>query len=107
VALTACNKEDISTNSSMEEQNIELRAVTLGYPDVATYAANVTQQCASGNHENCDLSIDGSHHACIYADHAGINRDGTHHSGSGHHNAATCTDASHNHGGGHHGSGHH
>ncbi|MDR0414863.1 MAG: hypothetical protein LBH84_05545 [Prevotellaceae bacterium] len=110
VALTACNKEDFSTNPSVEEQNIELRAATLGYPDAATYAENVAQQCASDNHENCDLLVNGSHRACTYADHAGINHDGTRHSGSDHHNASTCTDASHNHGGsnkGHHGSGHH
>jgi hypothetical protein len=101
VVCTACSVEDVSTNLPTEEQNIELRAATLGYSDAATYAADVAQQCASGNHENCELSVDGSHRVCTYADHAGTAHNGTPHSGSVHHNAhdsATCTDASHNHG---------
>lgn len=83
MAFVSCDNDD-DHNYGNAEQNLELRAATLGYSDVETYKASVAEQCAAGNHENCDILTDGTHQVCTYNDHSGTNHDGTHHNGSDH-----------------------
>ena len=93
--------QDEDNNLTPNDQNLELRASTLGYTDGNTYKNRVLNQCADGNHENCDILADGTHRVCTNVQHTGIKHDGTHHNGTGHggqfHDPATCTDATHNH----------
>lgn len=93
VSVASCSKSD----NNKVEQNLELRAKSLGYPDVVTYKSNVTQQCVAGNHENCDIYDDQTHRACAYQEHSGTNHDGTHHNGTAHgtHNAGGHSHDSH------------
>lgn len=102
VALTAgfvsCNNDD-DDNFSNAEQDLELRASTLGYSDAASYQENVTEQCELGNHENCDIQTDGTHQVCKYPEHSGTKHDGTHQNGSDH---GTHNGNGHSHGNGKH-----
>jgi hypothetical protein len=82
--LVACNNDDDHDFSSNAEQNLELRAKTLGFSDAEAYKTSVTEQCAAGNHANCDILSNGTHQACAYNDHSGTNHDGTYHNGSDH-----------------------
>lgn len=88
LALTAtfvsCNNDDHEPGFS--DQNIETRAAALGFDNVETYKSSVAEQCAAGNHENCDILNNGTHQVCTYADHSGTKHDGTHHNGSDHGN---------------------
>jgi hypothetical protein len=99
IGFVSCNNDDDHDFSSAE-QNMELRAATLGFSDAEAYKTSVAEQCAAGNHENCDILNDGTHQPCIYSEHAGTRHDGTHHNGTGHgtHDPNTCTDPTHNHG---------
>ncbi len=105
VALTAgfmsCSNDNEPDFSNANE-NLELRASALGYPDVATYQASVAEQCAAGNHENCDILTDGTHRACAHNEHSGTKHDGTHHSGSGHGKHGNNGNSHNSHGGNHH-----
>ncbi|MDR2917251.1 MAG: hypothetical protein LBV74_20855 [Tannerella sp.] len=105
VALTAgfvsCSNDD-DHDFSNADRNLELRASALGYSDVASYQASVAEQCAAGNHENCDIQTDGTHQVCAYNDHSGTKHDGTRHNGSAH-GTHDANGHSHNsHGGNHH-----
>lgn len=93
VAFGACSNSDDNRDLNTDK-NIELRAATLGYPDVATYKAAVVNQCAAGNHENCDILTNGTHQACSHVEHIGIKHDGSHHSGV-HHTTDHHTDGHH------------
>lgn len=84
VSFISCDKDDHDDFGTSAQQDIEERASALGFDDVATYKASVAQQCAAGNHENCDIYNDGTHQACPYYDHSGTNHDGTHHNGTAH-----------------------
>lgn len=102
VTLVSCSQDE-DNNFPQSDQSLELRASTLGYTDGDTYKNTVLNQCAFGNHENCDILADGTHRVCTNTQHSGTKHDGTHHNGVGHngnniHDAATCTDPSHNHG---------
>lgn len=112
ITFSSCSKDE-DHNFDQAEQNVALRASSLGYTDVATYEESVTQQCAEGNHENCDIQTNGEHQACTYPEHAGMNHDGTDHNGTDHgmHDANGHSHSSHgsgnhnngeNHTGGHH-----
>lgn len=109
VAFASCSKDD-DHDLSNATQNVELRASTLGFSDANAYKASVAEQCAAGNHENCDIQNDGTHKVCAYSEHAGTNHDGTHHNGTDHgtHDANGHSHNSHgnddngNHGGSHH-----
>ncbi len=81
--LTSCSKDD-DHNVDNTAQDVELRAQSLGFADANAYKSSVAEQCAAGNHENCDILTDGTHRACGYADHAGKNHDGTEHNGTDH-----------------------
>jgi hypothetical protein len=70
VGFVSCDNDDDHDFSSAD-QNIELRAATLGYEDVASYQASVAEQCAAGNHENCDIQNNGTHNVCAYTEHSG------------------------------------
>jgi hypothetical protein len=85
----SCNKhnEDVLVD---EQANVAIRAQTLGFTDVAAYETYVAQQCANGNHSNCDISTAGTHYACAHTEHQGVKHDGTHHNGTAH-NAHNCT----------------
>ena len=83
VAFASCSKDD-DHDFNDASQNMELRASTLGFSDANAYKASVAEQCAAGNHENCDILNDGTHQACAYSEHAGANHDGTHHNGTDH-----------------------
>lgn len=83
VGFVSCNNDD-NHDFSNASQNIELRAASLGYKDVASYKASVAQKCAAGNHENCDIHSNGTHKVCAYTEHSGTKHDGTHHNGSDH-----------------------
>ncbi|MEN9920051.1 MAG: hypothetical protein RL662_2487 [Bacteroidota bacterium] len=101
VVFMSCGKDDnhdiVSTGHSIED-----RARSLGFSDANAYTASVAQQCAIGNHENCDILNNGIHQVCGNAEHLGNKHDGTHHNGMNHgaDDALNCTDTSHNHGGG-------
>ncbi len=109
VAFASCSKDD-DHDFNDASQNMELRASTLGFSDANAYKASVAEQCAAGNHENCDILNDGTHQACAYSEHAGANHDGTHHNGTDHgtHDANGHSHNSHgnddngNHNGSHH-----
>ena len=102
VTFVSCSQDE-DNNFPQGDQSLETRAATLGYTDGDTYKNTVLNQCAAGNHENCDILADGTHRVCTNAQHSGTKQNGTHHNGTGHggsntHDPATCTDASHNHG---------
>ncbi len=82
MVFVSCNKDDHNFNNT--EQNLELRAKTLGYSDINSYQDSVAIQCASGIHENCDIQTDGTHNVCGYVNHSGTRHDGSHHNGSNH-----------------------
>ncbi len=82
VGFVSCNDDDHDYKT--DDQNIELRAKTLGYTDAVTYKQSVATQCEAGNHENCDIQNDGSHNVCAYAEHSGMKHDGTDHKGNAH-----------------------
>ncbi|MDH6304154.1 hypothetical protein M2459_000882 [Parabacteroides sp. PF5-5] len=84
VAFVSCNNENQDDIDTLEKEDIETRAAALGFEDVAAYKACVAEQCAAGNHENCDICEDGTHEACPYFEHSGKKHDGTHHNGSNH-----------------------
>jgi hypothetical protein len=124
--FTACENDDVINRNLNEvepdiktvtesetktENELSLRALSLGYSDTTSYTASTWQKCLANNHTNCDVLADGSHQPCIHASHSGTRHDGTpyngtggginnHHSGNTNntHDIATCTDASHNHG---------
>ena len=75
--FASCDKNDHDDFGTSAKQDIEVRADALGFDDVAAYKASVAEQCAAGNHENCDTYKDGTHEACAYSDHSGKNHDGT------------------------------
>ncbi|NDV59741.1 hypothetical protein [Bacteroides sp. 519] len=79
--FTSCSNDHDNNNT---EPNLELRAAMLGYTDVDAYKRSVAEQCAAGNHENCDIQNDGTHQVCAYEDHSGTKHDGSHHNGSDH-----------------------
>lgn len=83
VGFTSCSKDD-NHDFDNDQQNLELRAASLGYSDVNAYKTSVAEQCAAGNHENCDALNDGTHQACAYQDHSGTKHDGSQHNGSDH-----------------------
>lgn len=102
VTFVSCSQDE-DNNFPQGDQSLETRASTLGYTDGDTYKNTVLNQCAAGNHENCDILADGTHRVCTNAQHSGTKQNGTHHNGTGHsgsntHDPATCTDTSHNHG---------
>lgn len=78
----SCSNDD--HDNPTIKSNIEERAAALGFDDVASYKTSVAEECANGNHENCDTFSNGTHEACAYKDHSGTNHDGTHHNGSDH-----------------------
>ena len=84
LSFAACSNDDHDDFGTTSQQDIAARATALGFDDVAAYQASVAEQCAAGNHENCDIYNDGTHSACAYSDHSGTNHDGTHHNGSDH-----------------------
>lgn len=86
VSFAACSNDNNDDSGTSSEPNIEARAAALGFEDANAYKASVAEQCAAGNHENCDINSDGTHQACAYADHSGKKHDGTHHNGSNHSN---------------------
>lgn len=93
VTLVSCSNDDHDFNS--DEQNMELRAAALGFSDVDSYKASVSQQCTAGDHENCDILNNGTHQACAYKEHSGTKHDGSHHNGSNH---GTHDENGHSHG---------
>lgn len=97
VGFTSCNKDD-NHDFYNDKQNLELRAASLGYSDVNAYKTSVAEQCAAGNHENCDVLNDGTHQACAYQDHSGKKHDGSNHNGSDHgsHDANGHSHGNHN-----------
>lgn len=99
VTFISCSQDD--DNLTNVDTNLELRASTLGYSYGDNYKNSVLNQCAAGNHENCDILADGTHRICTNSQHSGTKHDGTHHNGTGHggnsHDPNTCTDATHNH----------
>lgn len=99
VTFIACSSDDHDDFGTTSQQDIKARAAALGFDDVAAYKANVAEQCAADNHENCDIYNDGTHQACAYSDHSGKNHDGTHHNGSDH---GTHDKNGHQHGNGKH-----
>lgn len=80
-SLASCKKEH---HSDAPENNIETRAAALGFGDVQTYRDHVRQECAAGNHANCDVATDGTHQACGDRTHNGQCHDGTPHQGANH-----------------------
>ena len=98
VTFTSCDKDDHDDFGTSAQQDIESRATALGFEDVAAYKACVAEQCAAGNHENCDIYQDGTHEPCAYRDHSGKKHDGTHHDGTDHgtHNQNGHSHGSHN-----------
>ncbi|MFV0291135.1 MAG: hypothetical protein ACK5IJ_09630 [Mangrovibacterium sp.] len=82
--FASCNKNDHDDFGTSAKQDIEARAAALGFDDVAEYQTSVAEQCATGNHDNCDAYKDGTHGVCSYADHLGQNHDGTQHNGTDH-----------------------
>lgn len=84
VSFIACSNDDHDDFGAGSTQDIETRAKALGFEDVTAYEASVAEQCAAGNHENCDIYNDNTHQACAYSDHSGKNHDGTHHNGTDH-----------------------
>lgn len=84
VTFAACSNDDHDDLGTTFQQDIEARAAALGFDDVAAYQASVAEQCAAGNHDNCDIYNDGTHSVCAYSGHSGTNHDGTHHNGSDH-----------------------
>ena len=101
VTFVSCSQDE-DNNFPQGDQSLETRAATLGYTDGDTYKNTVLNQCAAGNHENCDILADGTHRVCTNSQHSGTKQNGTHHNGTGHggnatHDPATCTDATHNH----------
>lgn len=83
VAFTSCDKDNdhVDDNAVMD---MELRAEALGFTNVEAYRTSVAEQCAAGDHENCDIFTNGTHKACAYSGHAGRNHNGTHHNGTDH-----------------------
>lgn len=84
VIFASCSNDDHDDFGTSAKQDIEARAAALGFDDVTAYQASVAEQCAAGNHENCDIYSNGTHEACAYSDHSGQNHDGTHHNGTDH-----------------------
>ena len=82
--FASCGKNN-RQNFDNAEENLELRAATLGFSDTGAYKAHVAAQCATGNHENCCI-LNGKHQACTYPHHLGTNCDGTHRHGAAHGN---------------------
>ena len=78
----SCSNDDDS--GTVIQESIETRAAALGFPDVKSYQLSVGEQCAVGNHENCDIQTNGTHLVCGYAGHSGTKHDGTHHNGTAH-----------------------
>lgn len=99
VAFVSCNNDDHDDFGIISQQDIAARAAILGFDSIEAYQANVAEQCAAGNHENCDIYNDGTHQACAYAEHSGKNHDGTHHNGTDH---GTHDNNGHQHGSGNH-----
>lgn len=102
VTFASCSQDE-GINSPQGDQSMEMRASALGYTNADSYKNTVLNQCAAGNHENCDILADGTHRVCTNTQHSGTKHDGTHHNGAGHtgnnyHDPATCTDPSHDHG---------
>ena len=102
ITFVSCSQDD-DNNFGDIDQSLELRASTLGFSNGDIYKSSVLNQCAAGNHENCDILADGTHQVCINSQHSGIKHDGTHHNGTGtghggnNHDSNTCMDVSHNH----------
>lgn len=99
VTFVSCSNDDHDDFGTTTQQDIEARAAALGFESAADYQTSVAEQCAAGNHENCDIYNDGTHTACAYSDHSGTNHDGTHHNGTDH--------GSHDKNGHQHGNGNH
>jgi hypothetical protein len=99
LSFVACDNDDHNDFGTSVQQDIEARAKALGFEDAAAYKASVAEQCAAGNHENCDIYNDGTHQACAYSDHSGKKHDGTHHKGSNH---GSHDKNGHSHGNGNH-----
>ena len=79
--MISCNKHDgVPTDAA----DINIRAQALGFATSAEYEEYVTQECAAGNHANCDTSVYGRHYACAHVEHAGACKNGTLHSGTAH-----------------------
>lgn len=116
VAFASCSNDD-DHNLDNATQSLELRASALGFSDTNAYKSSVAEQCAAGNHENCDILNDGTHKACAYSEHAGTNHDGTHHertnhgthdaNGHSHDSHGNDDNGNHDNGGSHDGGGHH
>ncbi|KAA6301334.1 MAG: hypothetical protein EZS26_002531 [Candidatus Ordinivivax streblomastigis] len=104
--LASCSQDDDKQNLDGIEGNMESRAAILGYFDTDTYVESVAEQCAAGNHENCDIYADGTHKACSYSEHSGTNHDGTNHDGTSHGthdaNGHSHNDSDENHNNGNH-----
>lgn len=99
MGFVSCNNDD---ENPIAEKNLELRAETLGFPDVESYKTCVAEQCRSGNHENCDICEDGTHEACAYHEHLGTKHDGSHHNGTDHCKHHSGGHSHHSHDGGRH-----
>lgn len=101
LAFASCDKNHDNNDyqGSQTAANYDARAQALGFDNAADYQAYVAEQCAAGNHQNCDTYADGSHQACGYADHSGQNHDGTNHNGTDH---GQHDKNGHNHNGKHH-----
>lgn len=82
IGLISCGSDD--NDSDNDSKNLELRSTILGFSDVEAYKMSVAEQCVAGNHQNCDISNDGTHQVCAYPAHSGIKHNGSHHSGSNH-----------------------
>ena len=59
VTFVSCSQDE-DNNFPQGDQSLETRAATLGYTDGDTYKNTVLNQCAAGNHENCDILADGT-----------------------------------------------
>ncbi|MDL2213894.1 hypothetical protein LJC05_01120 [Bacteroides sp. OttesenSCG-928-J23] len=84
ISFVACDNDNHDDFGTSAKQDIENRAATLGFNNAEAYTRYVAEQCAAGNHENCDIYNDGTHGVCAYSDHSGKKHDGTHHNGSNH-----------------------
>ncbi len=111
--FASCSNDDDQHDFNNAKQDVTLRATALGFSDMNAHTTAVAEQCAAGNHENCDIQTNGTHQACGYAEHTGTNHDGTQHNGTEHgtHDANGHSHNSHsneNHGNeSHNGGGHH
>lgn len=106
ISLASCSKDN-HKSYDQAVQSIDLRASQLGYSDVAAYELSVAQQCAEGNHQNCDIMTNQTHQACAYNEHAGVNYDGTVHNGTDHGTHDTNGHSHSSHGNENHNNGHH